>query len=68
MLQSVGRIARANAFEVMFRAMMDDGEKLSYYSSSFIMLGAQKILRICCTLKRGMAVRVNQGQAFHTKA
>ena len=37
----VGRVARTNVFEIMFRVML--------ISSFFLVLRAQKILRICCT-------------------
>ena len=43
---SGGRIARTNAFEVMFRVMMMDDD----IDVEFLMLGAQKILvNFCCT-------------------
>ena len=44
--RSVAWVAPATAFEVVFRLMMDDdGEILS----ELLMLGVQKILRICRT-------------------
>ena len=39
-----GRIARANAFETMFRVMMDDGVDIELF-----MLGSQKLIRIFYT-------------------
>ena len=38
--RSVGRVARTNAFEVLFRAR---------FMIELLMLGTQKFLRICCT-------------------
>ena len=43
--RSVGRITRTNAFQVMFR-VIDDIHLL-------LVLGAQKVLRICCTPRVG---------------
>ena len=40
-----GRFARRNAFEVVFRVMMDGDVDIE----QLFMLGVQKILRICCT-------------------